>query len=462
MQNISIFGTSSDSGKSTITFVLGRILNQLGYKCTPFKAQNVSNNSIVADDGKEIAVSTAFQAYAMNTKSSYHINPILLKSGNKEWQLVLNGEMKSELKVKEYYKILDTLKNDVKNAFEYLDRKYDIVIAEGAGSPVELNLIEKDLSNTYIANEFDTKIILVADIERGGVFASIYGVYHLLSEKLRKNVIGVIINKFRGDISFFEDGIKIIENDFNIPVLGVLPYFNINLAYEDSYSLINYTQNNKYKIKVAVIKYPHISNFNDIEPLIADDEIYVDFIEKSMPLDSYDVIILLGTKMTISDLRWLKEKKIFEEIKKFNKKIFAICGGYQMLFEILIDIDGVENPKGDSESGFGFIDDVIEFRNKKILNKGLYQVFDSEYNGFEIHCGVSKKYPLFYQNDRIEGSFLHGIFDNDSYRSDRFNKIYADYKGYSYEKYKNSQIDSFSKMFKENINIDKIISNIKK
>jgi adenosylcobyric acid synthase len=460
LKNISIFGTSSDSGKSTITFALGRILNQLGYKTTPFKAQNVSNNSSVADDGSEIAVSTAFQAEAMNAKSTYHINPVLLKSSYNSWQLVLNGKVANSLEFKKYYEHIDMLKPEVKKSFEYLDREYDIVIAEGAGSPVELNLMSKDLSNTYIAQEFDTKIILVADIERGGVFASIYGVYNLLSQQLRDNVIGVIINKFRGDVSFFDEGIEIIEKDFGIPVLGIMPYFNTNLAYEDSYSLINYKQNREYKIKVALIKYPHISNFNDIEPLIADSEIYVDFVDYAKPLDEYDAIILPGTKMTIQDLRWLKEKKIFDEVKRFNKKIFAICGGYQMLFENLIDIDGVENSKGEIESGFGYIDDTIEFREKKILKNGEYEVFDNIYSGFEIHCGTSKKYPLYFQSELIDGTFLHSIFDNDDYRDKCFKNICSSYNGYSFSKYRKNQIDEFCDILKKNINIKKIIDNL--
>jgi adenosylcobyric acid synthase len=458
LKNISIFGTSSDSGKSTITFALGRALKEMGYSVTPFKAQNVSNNSMVADDNLEVAVSTYFQSMAMSTSSSYHINPVLLKSGSGKWQLVLNGKMQGELKIKEYYNMMDTLKVEVKKAFEYLDDRFDIVIAEGAGSPVELNLMHKDLSNIYIADTFDTKIVLVADIERGGVFASIYGVYNLLPKNLRENVVGVIINKFRGDRSFFDEGITIIEEQFGIPVLGVMPHTPLDIAYEDSYSLVNYSQSSEYKLKVAVIKYPHISNFNDIEPLILDSEVFVEFIDRAIPLDSYNMVILPGTKMTISDLRWLKDVGLFEKIKSYQKRVVGICGGYQMLFDTLIDIDGVENIIGDSESGFGYIDDDIVFKNSKILKKGIYNVFGMECYGFEVHCGVSKKYPLYYQNSRIEGTFLHSIFDNDIYRSDRFNKIDREYQGYSFSKRREEILDNFCKVFKENIDIAKIIN----
>lgn len=460
MKSISIFGTSSDAGKSTITFALGRVLASMGYKTTPFKAQNVSNNSMVADDGSEIAVSTFFQSFAMNTTSSYHINPILLKSSNGKWQLVVNGKVEKNLKVKEYYDMLDTLKPKVKEAFLYLQDRYDIVIAEGAGSPVELNLLSKDLSNTYIANEFDTKIILVADISKGGVFASIYGVYHLLDEKLRKNIIGVIINKFMGDISFFDEGIDIIQSRFGIPTLGILPYSPFNLAFEDSYSITSYHQDKNHKIKIAVIKYPHFSNFNDIEPLIADDEVLVDFVDTSISLDSYDMVLLGGSKNTISDLRWLKEKKIYDKIKSYSKKIVAICGGYEMLFDNLIDIDGVETTPLDSERGFGFIDDDIRFYDHKILKKGAYELFDDKYYGFEIHCGISQKYPLFYKKDNIEGTFLHSIFDNNTYRTKLFASINDQYIGYDFDIYRQNKIDEFCNMFAKNINIQKIIDNL--
>ncbi|MGB3749930.1 MAG: cobyric acid synthase, partial [Arcobacteraceae bacterium] len=219
IKNISIFGTSSDAGKSTLTFVIARILQNMGYSVAPFKAQNVSNNSHVCDDGKEIAIAQYFQASVLGIKTSYHLNPILLKSGRgSSASLIVEGEVVTTKDVREYYRDLDLLKPAVNRCFEYLDAQYDCVVCEGAGSPVELNLMDKDLSNIYIADHFNTKIILVADIQKGGVFASIWGVYNLLPEKLRNNIIGVIINKFQGDMSLFDEGVKIIEERFKIPV----------------------------------------------------------------------------------------------------------------------------------------------------------------------------------------------------------------------------------------------------
>ena len=287
MHNISIFGTSSDAGKSTLTFVIGKIIQDAGYTVAPFKAQNVSNNAQVCDDNSEIGIAQHFQAEVLSVPTSYHLNPILLKSGQKNSaSLIVNGKAVASKDVHEYYRDLETLKPAVDDAFNYLNERYDCVVCEGAGSPVELNLMDKDLSNIHVATKFKTKIILVADIEKGGVFASIWGVYNLLPKELQENIIGVIINKFRGDLSLFDKGIEIIENEFNIPVLGVLPYVPFNLGFEDSQSLLNYQQNaNANAKKIAIISYPTMSNYNDFEALIADPKIYVDFVSSNTSLD---------------------------------------------------------------------------------------------------------------------------------------------------------------------------------
>lgn len=417
MKNISIFGTCSDAGKSTITFVVGKILKDMGYSIVPFKAQNVSNNSHVCDDGSEIAIAQYFQAEVLDVPTSYHLNPILLKSGrNSTASLIVEGKVVQTKDVREYYRDLDTLKPIVKNAFEYLDDKYDCVICEGAGSPVELNLMDKDLSNVYIAEEFNTKIILVANIQKGGVFASIWGVYNLLPEKLRKNIIGVVINKFQGDMTLFDDGVKIIENEFKIPVLGVLPYIPFNLGFEDSASLDNFTQNCKDATKrVAVINYPTMSNYNDFEPLIADPLICLEFITTNISLEKFDLIILPGSKLVINDLQWLKNVGLFEQLQNTKQNIFGICGGYQMMFESIIDDLCIETLVPTTEVGLGFIDDNIIFQKDKILKK------DGEI--FEIHHGISKKYPKEYENNNIKGTFSHGIFNDEKFKQHKIQTI---------------------------------------
>ena len=441
MHDISIFGTSSDAGKSTLSFVIGRLLQEKGYKVAPFKAQNVSNNAIVADDGSEIAIAQYFQAKVLGVKSSWHNNPILLKSGRgSRASLIVAGESTTTPEVREYYHNLDSLKPIVKSGFEKLKEEFDCIIAEGAGSPVELNLMDKDLSNIFIAKEFNTKIILVADIEKGGVFASIYGVYNLLPRELRENVIGVIVNKFRGDMSLFDSGVKIIEERFGIPVLGVLPYTPFALGLEDSQSLKALPQNcTKAKRKVAIIAYPTMSNYNDFEPLIANDELCVEFISSNQDLSSFDMIILPGSKLVFEDLKWLKSNGLFEQIIKHKIEerieIIGICGGYEMMFKRLIDEQGVEAKSKSSVEGFGFIDDVIYFQDRKILRR--------EGDCYEIHYGVSQKYPKEYRDKNLYGTFLHGLFIDEEFKS-----------------YEKRAIESFIEKMRVHIDIERIYSSV--
>lgn len=462
MNNISILGTSSDAGKSTITFVIAKILQDLGYSVAPFKAQNVSNNSHVCDDGSEIAIAQYFQSEVLGVETSYHLNPVLLKSGRgSSASLIVEGQVVTNKDVREYYRDLDLLKPAVKRCYEYLDDKYDIVVNEGAGSPVELNLMDKDLSNIFIANEYDTKIILVADIEKGGVFASIYGVYHLLPEKLRNNIIGVIVNKFRGDLTLFDEGVRIIEEDFKIPVLGVLPYIPFNLGFEDSASLKNFVQHPRNKkLDIAVISYPYMSNYNDIEPLIADDEVFVEFVDYNISLDKFDLVILPGSKLVIKDLKWLKDTGLFEQIKNFKKDICCICGGYEMMFETLNDKYALENNEALIEEGFAKIPSNIIFEKEKILKKQTYELFDCKIEGFEIHHGVCDKYPLSYEDDKFKGTFVHGIFDNDKFRNEYFKSINKNYIGYNFEEYKKNSVDTFVDTMRSRLDVQRIVDNV--
>ena len=466
LKNISIFGTSSDAGKSTITFIIAKILQDMGYKVAPFKAQNVSNNAQVCIDGGEIAIAQYFQSKVLGLEPTYHQNPILLKSGrNSSASLIIEGKVKTNKDVREYYRDLDTLKPAVNRCFKYLNKKFDCLICEGAGSPVELNLMDKDLSNIYVAKKFNTKIILVADIEKGGVFASIYGVYKLLPKKLRKNVIGVIVNKFRGDLSLFDEGINIIENKFKIPVLGVLPYIPFNYGFEDSQSLLNYNQDiSKAIINVGVIAYPYMSNYNDFEPLIDDENINLEFIQNNKSLDKYDCIILPGSKLVIKDLIWLKQNALFQSIKKYKKngkQIIGICGGYEMMFDSLNDKNALENIEPTLEKGFGFIDDKIVFKKKKIVKKTNEKILGLKVNGFEIHHGISKKYPLYFEKNNIFGTFVHELFDNDEIRNVIFKKIKKDYTEFNFNSKKQNKIDIFINEMKNRINVDLIMENIK-
>lgn len=461
MNSLSVFGTSSDAGKSTLSFALTYLLHKRGINVAPFKAQNVSNNSKVCDDGGEIAIPQHFTAEAIGIPTSHLMNPVLIKSGpNNSAHIIINGESVGVQEINEYYKNIYYLKPHVKKAFKKLHKEYDVIVAEGAGSPVELNLMDKDLSNIYIAHEFHTKIVLVADIERGGVFASVVGVIALLPKKLRENVVGVIINKFRGDMSFFDEGIHILEERFDIKVLGIVPFKPFNLGFEDKQSLLNYTQDtSKAIIHVGVINLPHMSNFTDFEPLIADKEIALTFITNVSALSECDVIILPGTKLVAEDLAWLRNNGFEKILKSKEKTIIAICGGYEMMYENILDPWHVES-NAPSVKGFGrFKGDVI-FLIDKIVKKGTYNLFGSIIEGYEIHNGSTKKKAKLKNN--LYGTFIHGLFESDDFRYQIFSKINADYKGYNFKQYKQNTIEEFTEHVAEHVDIDYLLKNLKK
>lgn len=445
-----------------MTFVIAKILQDSGLRVAPFKAQNVSNNARVCDDGSEIAIAQSFQAEVLGIPTSYHLNPVLLKSGTDgRASVIVEGQVISQQHVLEYYRDLDKLKPAVRRCFDDLAERYDCVVAEGAGSPVELNLMNKDLSNLFIAETYQTKIILVADIEKGGVFASVWGTYNLLPSHLRANVIGVIINKFRGDLSLFDEGVRIIEQEFQIPVLGVLPYMPFNLGFEDNASLQNFVQQpSQKKLSIAVIAYPYMSNYNDFEPLIADDEVLLEFINAPISLERFDVVILPGSKLVIQDLNWLKQNGIFEQLQRRKKAISAICGGYEMLFKNLHDPHQIENSKPMTAAGLGFIDEDIYFAKDKILSKALYPIFGLNITGFEMHHGISQKYPLYFQKDNIQGTFIHQIFDHNEFRTQYLRTICSHYQGFDFEAYKTEQIQHFVEQCRKRLNVQLILEAI--
>jgi len=453
MNSLSIFGTSSDAGKSTLSFALTYILHHRGINVAPYKAQNVSNNSQVTDNGGEIAIPQYFAAEAIHLKTSTDMNPVLLKSGGKsKAHIIINGKSIGNKDVWSYYRDINTLKPYAKEAFNNLLKKHDCIIAEGAGSPVELNLMEKDLSNIYIANTFNTKIVLVADIQRGGVFASIYGVYNLLPEKLRNNVIGVIINKFQGDLTLFDDGVRIIKKDFGINVLGVVPFKPFNLGFEDSASIMNYIQDTQNAIiKVGVIKLPHISNFTDFEPLITDKEIELSFISNASDLESCQLIIIPGSKRVIDDLNWLDEKSFNNILNSKEKMIIGICGGYEVLFENILDPLNIESDKKEIK-GLGVFKGDIIFQKEKIVKKSIYNIMDIMLNGYEIHNGIHKN--IYTKQENIFGTFVHGIFDNNHFRHKIFSSINKNYKGYDFQKFKETSIQDFADHIEKHVDID--------
>ena len=454
---LSIFGTSSDAGKSTLAFALTYILHKRGIRVAPFKAQNVSNNAMITDeDHGEIAIPQAFAAEAIGLPTHSDFNPVLLKSGsNATAHIIINGKSLKNESVWEYYRNIDKLKPVVRDAFRRLEERFECIVAEGAGSPVELNLMEKDLANIYVAKKFNTKIILVADIERGGVFASIYGVKNLLPKKLRKNIIGVVINKFRGDMSLFDAGKAIIEERFKLPVLGVIPYRPFNLGFEDSASLINYQQHKSNPcLQIAVIHLPYMANFTDFEPLIADPQIELHFVRSALEASHYDLVILPGSKRVFSDLAWLQDQGFFPLLKDQSQKIIGICGGYEMLFETLYDPFGVESDTVQMQ-GIGRLKGSVTFAKEKICNKGTYNLFGIIAKGYEIHYGTTKKKAKKAKN--LHATFVHGLFESDALRYYFFHAINPAYSGYDFAAYKKNTIANYAKHIEDHLDCDTIL-----
>jgi len=353
---------------------------------------------------------------------------------------------------------MEKLRPIVKEAFTSLQKEYECIVAEGAGSPVELNLMQKDLSNIYVAEEFNTKIILVADIQRGGVFASIYGVYNLLPKQLRENVIGVIVNKFQGDMRLFDEGVEIIEQRFNIPVLGVVPFRPFNLGFEDSASIMNYTQTQQNAtLRVGVIKLPHISNFTDFEPLVVDEEIELAFISNVGDAHSCDVVILPGSKRVIDDLAWLRERGFETFLSSKKSRVIAICGGYEMMFETILDPHSIESQNAEVR-GFGRFRGEVLFEREKVVQKGCYNLFGVMVNGYEIHNGITKKRAKKKKN--IYGTFVHGLFDSDALRYKIFSELSDSHRGYNFKEFKAEAIDAFATHIEKHIDMKSIIKSI--
>lgn len=448
MNDIAIFGSSSSAGKSTITMFLLNILKQHDINALPFKAQNFSNNSTVADDNTEIAFAQYFQAKSINLKTTHYLNPLLIKSGkNSHLHIIEGGRFFAELTPAEYYNTIDKFKKTVEQSYIKL-KQVGTVISEGAGSPTELNFLDRDLANIFIALNFKPKIVFVADIERGGIFASIYGTKELL-KKIGLEISGVIVNKFRGDIKLFNDGIKIIEKEFRIPVLGVLPYLELNVGFEDSLNTNNYKQQKKPIIRAGVYNFRYMSNYYDIEPLILDKNVEVSFFSNLNQANLFDVVVLPGSRQTVLDLLLLK-KQDYKILKK--TKIIALCGGYQMLFENIYD--GIESDIKHTK-GLGLIKGDVKFEQSKTLKRSKYKIGNFEVNGFEMHYGKADK--LYFEDENIFATFVHEALYNDQLRTYLLKKINPNYTGYNYKKAYKNHLAQFVEKAKINFCVDKFI-----
>lgn len=434
---IMVQGTMSNAGKSLLTAGLCRIMKRDGYRIAPFKSQNMALNSFITEEGLEMGRAQVMQAEAAGVKPSVCMNPILLKPMNHTGsQVIVNGQVLGNMSAREYFSYKSKLIPDIKRAFHKLEEWADIIVIEGAGSPAEINLRENDIVNMGLAKMVDAPVLLVGDIDRGGVFAQLLGTLMLLTKEEKERVTGLIINKFRGDRSLLDSGIEILEKKGKIPVTAVIPYMEIHLEDEDS--LTNRFQNKKKKVvDIAVIHYPRISNFTDFNVFEQMEEVSVRYISSVTELDYPDIIFLPGSKNTISDLYWMRENGLEAAIKERAETIpiCGICGGYQMIGEWISDPEGLE--EGGTIKGMGLLPVITELKKEKICRQvsgtigtieGIFSIFSgSSFHGYEIHMGQTKgtkkgknleksnEETAFFTggNHNIYGTYIHGIFDYD-------------------------------------------------
>ncbi len=483
---IMVQGTTSNAGKSLITAALCRIFKQDGYKTTPFKSQNMALNSYITHDGLEMGRAQVMQAEAAGIEPDVRMNPILLKpTGEKGSQIVLNGKVFKDMTAGEYYTYKQDMVPHILNAYNSLAEEYDVIVIEGAGSPAEINLKEHDIVNMGMAKMADAPVIIVGDIDRGGVFASLAGTMLLFDEEEKKRVKGFVINKFRGEIDLLTPGLEMLENITGVPVLGVVPYMRIDVDDEDSLSERLTGHNAVSFVDIAVIRLPRISNFTDFNVFSLIKGVSLRYVSNVRELGEPDMIIIPGTKNTIDDLKWLRQSGLETKIIRHSAKgkaVFGVCGGYQMLGEAINDPENVEG--GGSIKGLGLLKTVTDFSREKTtvqsagkINKieGFYEKLSGlEIKGYEIHMGNSHIIEGSSMNtldskadgcvnSNVAGSYLHGIFDN-SRVAGALVKILADSKGISLDeaeefdfvKYKESQYDLLAETVRKSIDMNEI------
>ena len=446
-------GTGSSVGKSTLVTALCRIFSQDGWKVAPFKAQNMSLNSFVTADGAEMGRAQVVQAEACYMEPMVQMNPILLKpEADDRSQVILMGRPLGSMPAKEYYSLRERLWNAITDSLDSLLARYELVLIEGAGSPAEINLKDRDLVNMRVARYSGAPVILAADIDRGGVFASLVGTLHLLEPEERALVKAFAINKFRGDLSLLTPGLEWLEDHTGVPVAGVIPYFHdIHIPEEDAVSLERrrtMKAKEDFVLDIAVIGLPHISNFDDFDSLEQEDQVRLRYVEPNDTLGSPDLIILPGTKNTMGDLAYLKQTGLAQVIlalAQAGTSVIGICGGYQMLGRMLLDPEHVESNETQAPglgllpvtTTFATVKSTHQVRGHVVLDKGILRGASKvSLKGYEIHMGKTHGVDLltpFHIEERsrrtchesegcisldgnVLGTYLHGLFHNGSLR----------------------------------------------
>ena len=488
---IMIQGTMSGAGKSFLVAGLCRIMKQDGYRVAPFKSQNMALNSFITEEGLEMGRAQVMQAEAAGIKPMVCMNPILLKPTNHTGsQVIVNGEVLRDMSARDYFAYKKQLIPDIKKAFRKLEEYADIIVIEGAGSPAEINLRENDIVNMGMAEMVDAPVLLVGDIDRGGVFAQLLGTLMLLSEEEKKRVKGLIINKFRGDKTILDPGIVMLEEKGQVPVAGVVPYMELALEDEDSLT-DRFDKKEESCIDIVVIRYPRISNFTDFNIFEQMKEVSVRYVTSVSELHQPDMVILPGSKNTMGDLKWMRQNGLESAVKKLAEEtpVLGICGGYQMLGEQIADPSGVEG--GGALRGMELLPVVTELGEEKVRCQveGILPELDGifsnlsklEFAGYEIHMGKTdfsesgkeieirndalheKKIIISGRNKNVYGTYVHGIFDKGCIATAVVQAL-AKKKGIwieeeafeDYRSFKEKQYDRLADTLREYLNMEEI------
>ncbi|MCM1111736.1 MAG: cobyric acid synthase [Muribaculum sp.] len=494
---IMVQGTMSGAGKSLLTAGLCRIMKRDGYSVAPFKSQNMALNSFITEEGLEMGRAQVMQAEAAGIKPSVCMNPVLLKpTDHTGSQVIVNGRVLGNMSAREYFAYKRRLIPDILRAFRELEKAAEIIVIEGAGSPAEINLRENDIVNMGLAELVDAPVLLVGDIDRGGVFAQLLGTLMLLEKEERERVKGLIINKFRGDPSLFTSGIEMLESRGGVPVAGVVPYLEIELEDEDSLTE-RFERKPRGRIDIAVIRYPRISNFTDFNVFEQMGEVSVRYVTNVSELGAPDLIFLPGSKNTMSDLEWMRRGGFEAVLQKLAGRvpICGICGGYQMLGMRISDPEGVES--GGSMEGLGLLPIVTEWKSEKVCRQvrgtvnpveGIFSALSGlAYDGYEIHMGQSRRAEgtprpeggrntapvghggdgAFFTGDEenVYGTYIHGIFDKGAAASALIGALAAR-KGsgvtietgnyVDYQEFKNRQYEKLADCLSEHLDMEGI------
>lgn len=489
---IMVQGTMSNVGKSLLVAGLCRIFKQDGYRVAPFKSQNMALNSFITEEGLEMGRAQVMQAEAAGIRPQVCMNPILLKPTNHTGsQVIVNGEVLGNMSARDYFAYKKSLLPDIKKAFRELEELADIIVIEGAGSPAEINLKKNDIVNMGMAEMVDAPVLLVGDIDRGGVFAQLLGTLMLLEDQEKERVKGLIINKFRGDKTILDPGIKMLEEKGDVPVAGVIPYMELALEDEDSLTE-RFDKNETAAIDLAVIRYPRISNFTDFNVFEQIPGVSVRYVTGVRELKHPDLVILPGSKNTMEDLRWMRQNGLEAAVKKLSEDgvpLFGICGGFQMLGYGITDPYGTES--GGNIRGMELLPVTTVLKPEKTRSQvmgninelsGIFKnISGSAYVGYEIHMGETScldkcffkqntsadktAFPVIVQTAKkdIFGTYVHGIFDQAEIAFEIVSAL-ADKKGIgmdqgvimNYKDFKETQYDKLADTLREYLNMEEI------